>query len=97
MDTTKSLALAQSLSFAALAIAAKWYAVPLVLALATLAALRRRAKIAPALVWLLVVETLTDLGTALTNGVHEHLLGQMSGITWLILAYYVPLMSVALF
>jgi hypothetical protein len=66
------------------------------LALATLISLRYRARFSTILVWLLIVETFWDIGTAMPEAITSHTLGQVSGITWLILAYYVPLMMVCL-
>ena len=61
-------------------------------------ALHYRARVAPFLVWLLVVETVFDLVYTTILGVHEHLYATASAVTFLIVAFYVPLlgMSVAL-
>ena len=70
----------------------------MMLAVAAIAALHYRARVAPFLVWLLVVETVFDLVYTTILGVHEHLYATASAVTFLIVAFYVPLlwMSVAL-
>jgi hypothetical protein len=67
-----------------------------VLALATLLALRHRARLAIPLGWLLVVETAYDTVGNIRGGMQEHLLGAAGGVTWMILAFYVPLVVVSL-
>jgi hypothetical protein len=67
-----------------------------VIALATLFALRRRARIAIPLAWLLVAETTYDTVGNIRGGMQEHLLGAAGGVTWMILAFYVPLVVVSL-
>lgn len=70
----------------------------MVIALATIVALRYRARLAIPLAWLLVAETIFDTITNIRGGIHENLMGAASGVTWLILGFYVPLLiaSVAL-
>ena len=70
----------------------------MMLAVAAIVALHYRARVAPFLVWLLVVETVFDLVYTTILGVHEHLYATASAVTFLIVAFYVPLlwMSVAL-
>jgi hypothetical protein len=70
--------------------------VGMALALVTLISLRHRARVSIVLVWLLIVETFWDIGTAMPEAITSHTLGQVSGITWLILAYYVPVMIICL-
>jgi hypothetical protein len=65
-----------------------------IIALATIVALRRRAPVAIPLAWLLVAETVFDTVTNIRGGVHENLLGAATGVTWLILGFYVPLLIV---
>jgi len=67
-----------------------------VIALASLFALRRRARIAIPLAWLLAVETAYDTVGNIRGGMQEHLLGAAGGVTWMILAFYVPLVVVSL-
>src|SRR5262249_13523274 len=68
----------------------------MVIALATIVALRYRARLAIPLAWLLVLETSFDTVTNIRGGIREHLMGAASGVTWLILAFYVPLLIVSL-
>jgi hypothetical protein len=68
----------------------------MVLALLAIAALRYRVRYAPMLVWLLVVETVVDIGTGMPAAARGHALGFASGATWLVLVYYVPLVLVSL-
>ena len=70
--------------------------VGMLLALVAVASLRYRMRFATAIVWLLVLETLIDIGIATVDGIQGHTMGLLNGITWLILVYYVPLMLVCL-
>lgn len=56
----------------------------------TIVLLRSRVRLAVPLAWLLVVETAYDTVTNIHGGVREHLMGAASGVTWMILAYFVP-------
>ena len=67
-----------------------------VIALATLFALRYRSRLAIPLAWLLVIETAYDTVGNIHGGMQEHLLGAAGGVTWMILAFYVPLVVVSL-
>jgi len=67
-----------------------------VLALATLFLLRYRFRLAIVLAWLLVIETAYDTVANIHGGMQEHLFGAASGVTWLILAFYVPMILVSL-
>jgi hypothetical protein len=67
-----------------------------ILSLATIFALRYRARLAIPLAWLLVAETIFDTVTNIRGGIHENLMGAASGVTWLILGFYVPLLVVSL-
>ena len=67
-----------------------------VLALISLVALRYRARIATFLVWILVLETVADLLYGTIAGLHEQLYDKAFGVTWLILAFYVPALWVSL-
>ncbi|MBV8826541.1 MAG: hypothetical protein JO220_16250 [Hyphomicrobiales bacterium] len=58
-------------------------------------ALRYRLRFGLALAWLLVAETAYDTVTNIHGGMQEHLLGAASGLTWMILAFYVPLVVVS--
>jgi hypothetical protein len=66
------------------------------LAMAAIVALRHRARTSIPLVYLLVAETLADTVKNVSNGVHEHLIGRANGVTWLVLAFYVPMILVSL-
>lgn len=67
-----------------------------VIALATLFALRWRSRLAVPLAWLLVAETTYDTVSNVHGGMQERLLGAAGGVTWMILAFYVPLVVVSL-
>ncbi len=66
------------------------------IAFATIVALRYRARVAIPLAWLLVAETITDTFLNIRGGIHENLMGAASGVTWMILVFYVPLVVVSL-
>ena len=68
----------------------------MILAVIAIVALRHRARIAPVLIWVFVAETLFDLVSSTVAGVREHLFATASGVTWLILTFYVPLLWVSL-
>lgn len=67
-----------------------------ILALSSIVALRYRANIAPLLIWALVAETVFDLVYTSFLGVREHLYESASAVTFLIVAFYVPLLWVSL-
>jgi hypothetical protein len=66
------------------------------LALISLLALRYRPRIAPFLVWLLVLETVADLLYGTVAGLQEQIFEKALGITFIILAFYVPVLWVSL-
>lgn len=68
----------------------------MVLALLSLIALHYRLRLASVLIWILVVETTFDLVNATIAGIREGLFATASGVTWLILTFYVPLLWVSL-
>lgn len=68
----------------------------MVLAIVTIALLRYRLRAAIPLAWLLVVETIVDTFLNIRGGVREHLMGAASGVTWMILGFYVPMIIVSL-
>ncbi len=68
----------------------------MVLAVISIVALHCRVRMAPVLVWVLVAETIIDLVNATIAGVREQLFATASGVTWLILTVYVPLLWVSL-
>jgi hypothetical protein len=66
------------------------------LAFIAIMALRYRLRLSIALVWLFVVATVLDIASILGVVRAEHLLGTTSGVTWLIVSFYVPLIPVTL-
>ncbi|HEY3057234.1 MAG TPA: hypothetical protein VGK31_15010 [Thermoanaerobaculia bacterium] len=62
----------------------------MILALLAIIALRRRARLAIPLTWLFVIITAADLLNAMIGGMREGMLATAYGVTWLILAFYVP-------
>ena len=68
----------------------------MIIAVTCIAALRYRLSFAPVLVWVLAAETLLDLVNATIAGIREQLFATASGVTWLILMFYVPLLWVTL-
>lgn len=70
--------------------------VGMLLAVATIVALRYRARVAHVLVWILVIESVLDLGNATILGQQENLFASANGVTWLILTFYVPMLWVSL-
>ena len=67
-----------------------------IMAFAAIALLRRRARIAVPLVWLLALETAYDTVANIRGGIHEHLMGAAGGTTWLTLGFFVPVIVVSL-
>jgi hypothetical protein len=67
-----------------------------ILAVISILALRYRVRMAPVLVWVLVAEATLDLVNATVAGVREQLFATASGVTWLILTFYVPALWVSL-
>jgi hypothetical protein len=66
-----------------------------VIAFIAIALLRRRARLAIPLAWLLVAETAYDTVSNIHGGVQEHLMGAASGVTWMILVFFVPMVVVS--
>ena len=66
------------------------------LAIVILFCLRYRPRLSVPLIWLLIVETMYDLGSSTIEGIQAGVLGSASGTTWLIVAFYVPVMEVSL-
>ncbi len=44
---------------------------------------------------MLVLETVYDTVTNIQGGVREHLMGAASGVTWMVLIYFVPMVVVS--
>jgi len=68
----------------------------MILALAAIIALRRRARVATALAWALAAQTLYDLASSTLAGIAERLFDTASGVTWMILTFYVPVLWISL-
>jgi len=68
----------------------------MILAVVTIIALRYRMRLAIVLAWAFVLETAVDLVSSTIAGVREQLFATASGVTWLILTFYVPLLWVSL-
>src|SRR5215510_13399573 len=64
------------------------------LALLALAAIRFGSTLWKMLTWLFVLATVVDLGNALVIGLREDLFARASGVSWLILTFYVPVLWV---
>jgi len=60
------------------------------LALLALAAIRLGWTLWKPVTWLFVLATVADLGNALVLGLREDLFARASGVSWLILTFYVP-------
>ena len=67
-----------------------------VLALAAIAALRSRARWSIWLAWALLLETGYDTVANVRAGIHEGLFGLAQGVSWLVVAFYVPVIVVSL-
>ncbi len=61
----------------------------------TIALLRQRIRVAIPLAWLLVAETAYDTVTNVQGGIREHLMGAASGVTWIVLVFFVPAVIVS--
>ena len=66
------------------------------LAVAALIALRYKARISIPLVWVLAAETMTDTVINVHSGMREHLFGLATGVTWLVVSFYVPAIMVSI-
>jgi hypothetical protein len=65
------------------------------MAFAAIALLRRGSTAAIALAWLLATETVYDTVTNIHGGVREQLMGAASGVTWMVLVFFVPAVVVS--
>ncbi len=70
--------------------------VGMVLALLAIFAVRNRVGLALPLVWVFAAATAVDLVSGSVGGVREGALGVASGVTWVILTFYVPLLYTTL-
>jgi hypothetical protein len=66
------------------------------MAFAAIALLRLRVWLAIPLAWVLALETIYDTISNIQGGVREHLMGAASGVTWLVLVFFVPAVIVSL-
>jgi len=66
-----------------------------IIAFAAIALLRHRSRLAIALAWLLAAETAYDTVSNIHGGIQEHLMGAASGVTWMILTFFVPMVVVS--
>ena len=67
-----------------------------IIAFLAIVLLRQRAFAGIVLSWILVVETATDTFLNIRGGIEEHLMGAASGVTWMILAFFVPAVVVSI-
>jgi hypothetical protein len=65
------------------------------MAFAAIVLLRWKSGIGILLAWLLAAETAYDTVTNIHGGVREHLMGAASGVTWMILVFFVPAVVVS--
>ena len=70
--------------------------VGMVLAVAAMIALRYRTSLAIGLTWVLAAATAVDLVNSTIAGVSERLFETASGVTWMILTFYVPALWISL-
>jgi hypothetical protein len=66
-----------------------------VIAFAAITLLRRQAWAGVVLCWLLVAQTVYDTVSNISGGVREQLMGAASGVTWMILVFFVPAVIVS--
>lgn len=67
-----------------------------VIALTAIIALRHRSRTAIPLVWLLVITTVVDTVLNISGGIRENLFGAATGVTWMVVSFYVPMLMVCL-
>jgi hypothetical protein len=66
-----------------------------ILAFAAILLLRSRIRLGTLVASLLVIETAYDTFTNIQGGVREHLMGAASGVTWMVLVFFVPMVVVS--
>jgi hypothetical protein len=66
-----------------------------IIAFTAIVLLRQRIFAGVILCWLLVTETVIDTFLNIRGGVEEHLMGAASGVTWMILVFFVPAVVVS--
>lgn len=65
------------------------------LALVILFGLRLRWRLSIALIWLLVIETVLDFGSGTIGYILAGTIGEINGPSWLVVAFYLPIVEVA--
>jgi len=65
------------------------------LALVTLLCLHARLRLSIALVWLLVIETVFDFASGTIGLIRAGTIGDVNGLSWLVVAFYLPVVQVA--
>jgi hypothetical protein len=66
-----------------------------IIAFTAIVLLRQKAFAGVVLCWVLVAETATDTFLNIRGGIEEHLMGAASGVTWMILVFFVPAVVVS--
>ena len=66
-----------------------------VIAFAAIIFLRARSQVGVALAWLLAIETAYDTFANIRGGVREHLMGAATGVTWMVLGFFVPMVVIS--
>jgi hypothetical protein len=66
-----------------------------ILAFITIALLRHRVRFAIPLAWLLSAATVYDTISNIRGGIDEHLMGAASGVSWMVLSFFVPMVVVS--
>jgi hypothetical protein len=66
-----------------------------IIALTSIFALRHRTRAATPLVCLLVITTAVDTVLNISGGIRENLFGAATGVTWMVVSFYVPLRIVS--
>lgn len=67
-----------------------------ILAFVAILALRHKIRIAIPLAYMLVATTVLDTVLNISNGIHENLFGAATGVTWMVVSFYVPMLMVSL-
>jgi hypothetical protein len=67
-----------------------------VLAIVAILALRHKLRAGIAMSWLLVLMTIADTVSNVAGGIRENLFGAATGVTWMVVAFYVPFLMVTL-
>ena len=65
------------------------------LALVILFCLHSRLRLSIALLWLLVIETVLDFGSGTIGYILAGTIGDINGTSWLVVAFYLPIVEVA--